>query len=146
MPDAFEQMVRLLASREHSAQELRAKLLAKGFAEDAINDALNQAMHQGLQSDARYAEMQARARVRRGYGPQFIRQLLRQAGISGDIIQQALDELSQTIHWQDEIERVRAKKFRDPNVPILKQKQFLRYRGFTEDMIRELFDEIQLGS
>ncbi len=144
MSDAFEAAVRLLARREHSAHELQNKLKQRGFLQEAIDEALAKCLQLDLQSDARFAEMLCRARVNRGYGPVVIRQLLRQAEVSSELIDQALEELE--VNWLDEANRVWQKKFRavedvSPNARQ-KQRQFLNYRGFPEATIRAFFETL----
>ena len=47
----------MLARREHSGSELRAKLAAKGFPPDVINDALTELDRSGWLSDERFADV-----------------------------------------------------------------------------------------
>ena len=131
---------RLLSQREHSAYMLFEKLKQRGFGEVEIDDTLKQCEQAGYLSDARFADALCRARLNKGYGPVVIQQLLRQARVSSDIIASALNTLDETVSWFDEAKRVREKKFRSkPDIPELKQKQFLKYRGFTDTVIREIF-------
>ena len=66
--EAVRQALRLLARREHSGRELRAKLRARGYPEAATAAALQRLRAEGLQSDERYAEARARALIARGCG------------------------------------------------------------------------------
>jgi regulatory protein len=75
---AYEAGVDLLSRREHAEQELFRKLLQKGFLKDQIQEALARLKEGGYLSDARYAEARIRYLIRRGYGPDYIRQDLAQ--------------------------------------------------------------------
>lgn len=147
MPDtALEVAVRLLARREHSKKELWNKLKQRGFDNDTIDEALLVCETRKLQSDARFAEMLCRARIQRGYGPTVIRALLREAGVLDNIISTTLETAEASENWREEIQRVWLKKFgQTTDVPYAvrqKQKQFLRYRGFTEAMIHTHFETL----
>jgi regulatory protein len=86
-----KQALNMLARREHSGAELRAKLAAKGFPSDIIDDALSDLNRSGWQSDERFVEAFIRVRGERGYGPVRIRAELRERGIDDELIAMHLD-------------------------------------------------------
>ena len=95
----------------------------------------------GLQSDQRYTEDYIRSRVERGYGPLRIAMELRQRGVAEEQISDCMETCD--VNWVERITAVRSKKF-GPAVPanypaIMKQSGFLKYRGFSADLIRKLF-------
>jgi regulatory protein len=128
----------LLARREHSAQELRGKLLAKGYPADVVSSVLEQLRTQGALSDARYAEVFARSRSHKGYGAARIAQELRQRGVLDEQIAPALSEAKET--WRAQIAQVRRKRFGEDlpqtNADRAKQARFLLQRGFTSEQVR----------
>ncbi len=144
MPEGLDVAVRLLSQREHSAHELRQKLKLRGFSNDKIDDILDTCLQLDLQSDTRFAEMLCRSRLNRGYGPLVIKQLLRQAGVEPAVIDSALEALDAEVDWLLTLRAVWQKKFRaDSDTSVRarqKQQQFLRYRGFSEAMIRAFFE------
>ena len=149
MPEAFNTAVRLLARREHSRHQLQNKLKQRGFLMDAIDEALEKCLRLDLQSDMRFADMYCRGRINRGYGPVVIRQLLRQEGVSVDIADEILEQANSDINWLDEARRVWHKKYQDNMSNTSpreqqKQRQFLRYRGFTEAVIGLLFERLEI--
>ena len=150
MPEGFDVAVRLLSRREHSAQQLRNKLKLRDFSADVIDEVLSKCVHLDFQSDARFAEMFCRSRINRGYGPVVIRQLLRQEGVSADIIQVVLEEAELAVNWVREAARVWHKKFRavedETHQARQKQRQFLKYRGFTEATIRAFFETLEVDN
>lgn len=130
--------VALLARREHSAEELRGKLIAKGYPAELVSNALEQLGAQGLLSDARFAEVFARARANKGYGTARIAQELRQRGVLDEQIAPALSEAKET--WRAQITHVRRKRFGEAlpqsNTDRAKQARFLLQRGFTSEQVR----------
>jgi len=140
MPNALSTAVRMLSQREYSAHTLKQKLRQKGVSSEEAEAAVTECQSLGLQSDERYAEVLVRSKANRGYGPLVIRQYLREACVEESLITTALQAYDEHVNWMDEAKRARDKKFRNQDAPQLKQKQFLRYRGFSEEMIRPLFD------
>ncbi|MGB4499581.1 MAG: regulatory protein RecX, partial [Methylococcaceae bacterium] len=79
--DIKNHCLRLLARREHSQKELLTKSMQKGFSRAEIEPVLTELAENNWQSDARFAENYARARLRKGYGATAIRYELSQKGI-----------------------------------------------------------------
>lgn len=132
----------LLARREHSAAEMRAKLLAREFDAGDVDLAIDRLVDEGLLSDARFAEAFVSSRIRKGQGPTRIRAELRERGVASGLIDAQLGGLD--IDWTDMARSVREKKF-GAGAPTdfrerAKQSRFLQYRGFTGEQIRHAFD------
>jgi regulatory protein len=133
-----KQALSMLARREHSGAELRAKLAAKGFPSDIINDALSDLHRSGWLSDERFVEDFIRARGERGYGPARIRAELRERGVDADLIASHLDAHDPS--WLRRLHALRAKRF-GAKRPVdfaekARQMRFLQTRGFTAEQIR----------
>ena len=134
----------LLARREHLHEELLQKLL-KRFGSTSLSDiqqALVALAEEGLQSDTRYIDSYIRQRSGRGYGPERLRQELRQKGVSGEQLQIALDGAD--VDWWNLARQCRLKKF-GPEQPQdfkdrAKQLRYLQYRGFGGDMASAAFE------
>jgi regulatory protein len=127
----------LLARREHSRAELRAKLRRRGADPAAIDPVLESLDADGLQSDARYTEALAQSLVRRGKGPLRIRAELRQHGVGDALIDATLEALGP--NWAELAAAARSKRFgaalpgtRDERG---RQARFLEQRGFTAEHI-----------
>jgi regulatory protein len=128
--------IKLLARREHTRAELKAKLAAQATPEE-LEIVLADLEHSGLLSDARAAAAYVRGHAGR-FGAARLRQTLRTKGVAAELIAAEVAELP------DEIERAReiwAKKF--GTVPAdarewAKQARFLQSRGFASDLIRRL--------
>jgi len=132
----------MLARREHSQQELLRKLTGKGYQEDDISDLLGEFVALNWQSDARFAESYGRSRVQKGFGPIRIQYELKERGIEASI-DRVFDELPD---WQSLLEALHEKKYGGlPPEDIkerAKQTRFFQHKGFTHDMIRQLFNHL----
>lgn len=139
--ESYATALRLLARREHSELELRHKLIGRSFTDTIVDAVVMQLVDQGLLSDQRFAEVYARGRFERGYGPLRIRAELRERGVSGDLTEQNLTELSRS--WVESASRQRSKRFgRQPPGDYrerAKQMRFLQQRGFTSEQIQTVF-------
>lgn len=139
--------LRLLALRDHSRKELLNKLVQKGFAKDDILAAVDELAAQGWQNDQRYAESYARSRMQKGYGPVRVAYELRQNGIEFLDLEQLLAE--QGSNWPELIAQVYHKKYKQDLGPDrnewAKRSRFLLQRGFSGDMISELFDQLTIN-
>lgn len=129
----------LLARREHSRGELRAKLLIED--EPAtIDQLLDELEAKNWQSDERFAEAWIRQRSLK-YGRQRLRHELQQKGVSAELIAASLDryledELTQARSvWQKKY-GIKATTYEEKS----KQIRFLQYRGYGWDIIRQLID------
>jgi regulatory protein len=130
--------IKLLTRREHSAQELRAKLMAKGFDSASVERILADLQQEQWQSDVRYAEAYINSRRGKGVGPVRLRQELKERGVEEATIALYIDPGH--TDWRRHIQQVREKRFGAalPQTAQDKAKQmrFLQYRGFTGDQIR----------
>ena len=128
-----------LARREHSRAEVVAKLRRKGCDARIAADVVAALAAENYLSDERLAEVVARSRRRRGYGPMRIRKELERKGLADEAIERWSDARSK--EWLAELERVRHKKFgaRPPSsfAERAKQARFLQQRGFTYDQIQQ---------
>ena len=134
----------LLARREHSRRELRAKLITRNFLFSDVDAALDQLEKEGLLSDARFAEAYIASRVRKGHGPTRIRLELEERGIADAIISEHLEMIE--VDWSNLAVTVRDKKFGEQTVSNFRewarQAKFLQYRGFTNGQIRDVLGTI----
>ncbi|GIZ13912.1 regulatory protein RecX [Pseudomonas sp. NCCP-436] len=130
----------LLARREHGRVELARKLRRKGAPEAMIESVLEQLADEGLLSEARYLESFIASRARSGYGPQRIREELKQRGLATQMIEEALRESG--MDWFALLQEVWQRKFAG-QFPVdaqerARQGRFLTYRGYSMEMIGRL--------
>ncbi len=132
--------VRLLSRREHSAFEIRDKLLKRDFDEAEIAQTIVELQQGGWLSDERFAEAYIRMRQLKGFGPIRITIELNERGVKESIVDnylQAADE-----GWQQTLEQQYLKKYKNNPVQDYNDKakriRFLQYRGFALDVIYRL--------
>lgn len=88
---AYDRALGMLARREYSQRELRARLEHAGCDEGESETALRKLRDQHYQDDRRFGEMIVRARVGQGYGPDRIRAELRSHGLADAATRALLD-------------------------------------------------------
>lgn len=102
-PHALEAAMKFLALRERSGQEVRARLRRSCYDEETIARVLDALALHDLVSDTRFAEQWVGSRARK-YGRGRIAQELKQKGVDGEEIVQALEA------WPEEEEFSRARE------------------------------------
>jgi regulatory protein len=138
--------VRLLTRREHSKLELLNKLELKGF--DRADTALvvDALADNGWQSNQRFAESYARYRIKKGFGPIKIKYELLQRGIEATNLDEVASEIAED--WNELLMQVYKKKYSNQelltNKEWLSRTRFLQQRGFSTEMIKTLFDALEL--
>jgi len=138
--------LRLLARREHSRQELLAKLALRGFDRGDALPIIDELAEHGWQDDSRYAESYARFRIQKGYGPIRVSYELKQNGIAAFDLEGIVQEEAGS--WMALLEQVYSKKYSHDTVlernEWAKRSRFLLHRGFSGAMISALFDELSI--
>lgn len=134
--------LRLLARREHSRQELAAKLRQRRLPNEVIDAVLDDYENQGWLSDERFADVYGRQRRDLGYGPVRIRSELQQRGVRHWPL--ALAEMTES-QWCDLAIRARAKRFGlsrlDEDWPEkARQARFLGQRGFSAEQVERALE------
>ncbi|VEG90590.1 recombination regulator RecX [Legionella spiritensis] len=142
MTKALDCAFRLLARREHGAVELVEKLIHKGYDKNEAVAVLSECQRLALQSDLRFAQQLCRARINQGYGPVRIRQELQSKQVSSDVIEDVL--ATEKDNWLSHARVVWQKKFKPSSelsfTELQKQRRFLLYRGFPNDIIASVFE------
>lgn len=136
--NAWNQALRLLSRREHSALELRQKLRSKGVEAVLIDPLLQRLVEEGWQSEQRFAESFTRSRVAKGLGPYRIRKELQERGVAEGEVEGAMAPFEDG--WFELAIEVKERKFgaevEEDFRERAKQQRFLQYRGFTHEQIR----------
>ncbi len=134
--------VRLLARREHSAEEIRQKLAKREFEASEIATALLELKQGDWQSDERFAEAYVRARRLKGFGPVRIASELRERGVDELIANRYI--YADDGVWLQTLEREYQKKYHGTDYEDFQEKakrmRFLQYRGFSIDQINEVIN------
>ena len=112
----------MIVRREHSTYELRSCLRMKGYHSEEIDALLSGYEEKGYVCNKRYAQEKIRGLMARGYGPIYVRQLLKQHHI----------EIDASEHdWADSY-RVAIRRAQGKSG--VKLKAFLFRRGFNQEM------------
>jgi regulatory protein len=135
---AYDRALGMLARREYSQRELRARLEHAGCDEDESESALRTLQKQNYQDDDRFGEMIVRARVAQGYGPARIRAELRSHGL-GDAAIRALIDGADT-DWESlataQLRKKHGSKAATDHAERGKRAAFLLRRGFSAATVR----------
>lgn len=137
-PSLKARALRFLASREHSARELAAKLLPYVEEGDDIESLIQWLQEKGFLSEKRFAEAYARRKATR-YGSRKILYELQNHHLPDSVIQEVTETLEET-----ELQRALAlweRKFGKPPETLpekAKQIRFLQQRGFSGNIIRQI--------
>jgi regulatory protein len=134
--DAFEEAVRLLALRPHSAVELRRKLRRRGCSDSEIDTALERARDLGYQSDTGFAESLVRVRAQsRG-----------RFAMAADLAARGVDrataaEVLSSITPEAELDAARHVAARMAGVDPARLGGRLQRRGFSAETVRQVVRE-----
>ncbi len=145
--DIREAAIKFLAMREYGRYELFVRLKQKFKTEDdarldRIQKTLESLEDAGYLSDRRFTESFVRARIEKGYGPNYIRADLLGRGIDSGIVEEVLRNHEND--WLPVLTRLRNKKFAGVPVKDYKTKSkvfgYLARRGFTQGQIRSALE------
>lgn len=140
---------RYLSIRSRSRLELERKLGEKGFSGSVVQTVLAGLERLGYVNDRAFASEWARSRVGlRGFGRRRIAQQLREKGVSGDAIDEALPGIFEHSPEIDIARREAEKKLKtlnrfDPQVRRRRLAGFLERKGFSSEIIRSILHAIK---
>ncbi|MDC3102430.1 recombination regulator RecX [Gammaproteobacteria bacterium] len=141
----YNKALDILSRREHSTKELIIKLEKKFTSNTDILLTVSKLKKNNLLNDIRFTESYVAARKRKGFGPKKIEFELISKGIKDSDISYVLSEET---GWCELAKKAFNKKFKNgPSNEInqlLKQKNFLKNRGFTFQEIESVFSNDML--
>lgn len=141
----YNKALDILSRREHSTKELILKLEKKFTSNTDILLTVSKLKKNNLLNDIRFSESYVAVRKRKGFGPKKIEFELISKGIKGSDISHVLSEET---GWSELAKKAFNKKFKNgPSNEInqkLKQKNFLKNRGFTFQEIESVFSDDML--
>tara|TARA_B100000886_G_scaffold295085_1_gene221810 strand:- start:994 stop:1443 length:450 start_codon:yes stop_codon:yes gene_type:complete len=141
----YNKALDILSRREHSTKELILKLEKKFTSNTDILLTVSKLKKNNLLNDIRFSESYVAVRKRKGFGPKKIEFELISKGIKDSDIS---DVLSEETGWSELAKKAFKKKFKNgPSNEInqkLKQKNFLKNRGFTFQEIESVFSDDML--
>ncbi len=135
---AYDRALGMLARREYSQRELRARLEHAGCDEGESTAALERLRDQRYQDDHRFGEMIVRARVGQGHGPVRIRAALRSHGLADAAIRVLLDaaDADWTALARVQLRKKYGSKPAGDHAERGKRAAFLLRRGFAAATVR----------
>jgi len=162
---ALASACRMLAIREHTEKQIRQKLLSKGFSFEVLEPCIDYLVKENWLCEKRYCNLFIRSKAAKGQGKKRIIHELKKQAVDWLIIEQAL--VVEAIDWQKNCHDTLAKKIRlsfdSPSdftqrdlcnqaqqgetlasLPLkerLKLERFLRYRGFSDQQIRQSIND-----
>ena len=141
----YNKSLDLLSRREHSSKEIREKLLLRFDDKVIINSVITKLEENNLINDTRFAEAYVSSRKRKGFGPKKISFELLSKGVSESVANRIIDEEG---GWKRAAKLAFTKKFKNglsSDVKnSLKQKSFLKNRGFGFKEIESVFGDDML--
>jgi regulatory protein len=146
---ARESALRFLARRDHSASEIRRKLIQKGFSPQIAESTIESLLEKGYLDDRRYAERWASAALDGGrcYGLR-LRAELRQRGVDPATASEVLTELTCDRNESQDLRILVSRRFPEFNPKTAEDRDkrrifgFLQRRGFSSGAIIALFKDI----
>jgi regulatory protein len=133
--DVMNTALGYLARREYSIFEMQQKLLEK-YEEALVAECMATLIQKNFISDERFAEAMLRYRLNKGYGPLYLRKVLREKRVNSDLIETLMQ--SHAADFSSCLLTLIQKKCRLPfESPKEKVKgiRFLASRGFSESEI-----------
>ena len=127
----------LLVRREHSARELKRKLVARGLDPDEVRESVDRLADAGWQDDTRFAESLVRGRAASGYGPIHVRAELGTHGLDGAAVEAAMGSFDGD--WTEQARDLARRRCGPPRDDLAwrrKVADLLARRGFPGDIIR----------
>ena len=136
--DAYAKGLGLLARREHSSRELKAKLALRGHDKTEVGAAVAKLADRRFQSDDRFGLSITRTRIAQGYGPSRIRAELRSHGLADAAIRAAI--AAADVHWPTIAAAQLKRRYGAKPAPDAAERgrraQFLLRRGFDPATVR----------
>lgn len=142
----YSDALQYLSRKPRTGYEISMRLGEKGWSEDIIKDVLNSLTEEGLVDDALYAQEWAGQRVKsRGKGKMWVRQELRQKGVSKPLIEEALIGVSEEDEYDSALQ-LGSKKWKSTSGEYIDKKRkvgaFLMRRGFSGALVSRVLREL----
>ena len=142
MPDAYIVALTLLSARELSESQVRSRLKRRQIADDEADEAISRLKRDGTLNDRRvalaFARMESSIKHR---GRARVLQKIRQAGIDGDLAEDAVREVFEDVNEDELLDRAMERRLRGTAVADLDERGRARIarglagQGFSLDAI-----------
>ncbi len=147
---AWNLALKLLECRSHTSFEIEKKLLKKGFDSSIVGSVISKCFDLNLIDDRTSARLYLKELLRKGFGPHKIRYDLIQKGLKKHLIDELFIEQSIRENEKRSCRNVLVKKMDSMNNRKDLEKikpplyRFLLQRGFSSQIIMELFSEYDI--
>ena len=147
-PPALNRAVALLARRACSRGEIEEKLRAARYAPAVVEMVLYKLEREKLLNDRDFADQWVRYRSGGKYGSHRIAQELRRKGVAEDVVEDAMENISEEDQLGEAIAWLR-RRYRPEEDPAARRKadqktlQALVRRGFSWDIAKEALDSVK---
>lgn len=135
----------LISIRPRSTSELKDRLKRKEFSSQSVEQCLSELSEKGYLNDADFAHRYVRTRLKqKALGESMMRMELRKKGLSNDLIEKSIqsvygDETALTMALDVARKKMANYKKLEPQKVRQKLFFFLSQRGFSQNVIREVF-------
>ena len=103
---AYDKALSLLAVREHTAKEIREKLLKRGYGDEEVDDAISRLLEEGAIDDARYVESYVRSRIRKdGESVRLMSLRLRERGVAKEALDACVKEYGESPEYFEALKK-----------------------------------------
>lgn len=135
-----------LARKPRTAYEISIRLREKGWGETAIVSSIERLSNEGFIDDTAYAQQWANQRVKsKAKGKLWVKQELRQKGISKPLIEEALNSISEDEEFESALQLATKKWNQTSGERIDKQRKtgsFLMRRGYSGSLVSRVLREV----
>jgi regulatory protein len=144
---AMNAAIRLLSYRPRSRRELEIRLDRKGFSSGAVEAALSDLAEKGYVDDEEFAQYWVENRAEnRPRGRRLLASELRSKGVSGDIVDRAIEE-ADIDEYEDALKLAqrRSAQLGDLDQVVWRRRMigFLQRRGFAWETVRAVMEQVE---
>ena len=146
--DALRRLAAFCAYQERTQQEVRDKLAEWDIYGDEAEEIITELIEQNYLNEGRFAKIFAGSKFRvKHWGKHKIRQHLKQRGITGNNLEEAMKEIEPDNYRQSLMDLLEKKKrsLREDNPLVLKQKlvRFAVGKGYESELIWSVLGELE---
>ena len=147
---AREKAFHFLGYRARSTEEVRTRLSREYYSQEAVERVITRLIDLDMLDDQKFAREFAEGRVRnKGYGPERIRQDLRQKGITPEIVEAEISRVFGEFAPADlaatSAEKIfgRLSRFKDKHIRKKKLSDYLLRRVFSYEQMNLAFEKLE---
>ncbi|MCZ8512293.1 RecX family transcriptional regulator [Paenibacillus filicis] len=145
---AYLDAVRLLSSRLRSEHEMRTRLVQKGYGIELAQETTERLRQEGYLNDQLFADQLAKQRLQsQKKGRNWIKQELKQKGLSKDHIAQAMEQVDEATEYQMALslasKRYASELAKDPLKAKRKIGGFLMRRGYAGSIVSKVLSQLK---